>query len=153
MGSEGYTDKSMETTAVVSTSGAEGTVMCDYRDDCIRWRREVRKALFVQYHKKGVGEISDNEVYEVIYNLRLVSPPPLRPDNERVGLARSSVFTEKDGPFSELFYERTDKTTLSNDPSAKRRRIRIFRYLPEDDVRAYTKHCERTADWAGIDDF
>lgn len=122
-----------------------------YQVDCRDWRADVRKALYTEYHSRGVEEVSDNEVYELIFIKRKVPPPPARHDGERVGLARSSIFTERENPNNGgHYYEPTDKTTLSNDPVAKRRRIRIFRYLPEYDERASIRR-RSTTDWVGSD--
>ena len=119
---------------------------------CRSWRKQVRLAMYLEFHKRGIEVVSDNEVYELIFNLKRVPPPPLRADNQRVGLARSSVFTECEGGL-DCYYEPTKRTILSTDPSAKRRKIRIFKYLPELDQRVLYSSRSRRADWSGMDDF
>jgi len=86
-----------------------------YATACRSWRKQVRLAMYLEFHKKGIERVSDNEVYNLIFNLKKVPPPPLRADNQRVGLARSSVFTECEGGM-DCYYEPTKRMLLSTDP-------------------------------------
>ena len=125
--------------------------LSEYQAACKRWRRDVRLALYFEYHNHDINEVSDNQVYDLIFNIRRVPPPPLRVDGERTGLARTSIFTECEGGH-DCYYEPTGKLITSTDPSAKSRRIRIFRYLPELDPRVFYRTRSRRADWDGLDD-
>jgi hypothetical protein len=140
VGPEEDKDQSMDKvkTGVAGTT----TLMDHYRRECREWRRSVRAALYREFHTKDILVVSDNHVYELIYNLRKVLPPPLRPDGERTGLARTHIFTEReyDLPTNQYYryYEPTEDITHSADPSARSRKIRVFRYIPEEDPRCLT---------------
>lgn len=108
----------------------------------------MRLALYLKYHKRGVHEVSDNEVYDLIFVSKVVPPPPLPPDDGRVGLPRSSIFTEHES--GSCYYVRTDRTVLSDDPSAKRRRIRVFSYVADLDKRVHHEEGRRVG--AGLED-
>lgn len=128
------------------------TIKDIYKEDCRNWRMGVRSALHLEYHSKGILEVSDNHVYELIYNLQRVPPPPIRPDAERVGLARAPIFTEReyDSITDEYYkyYEPTEDKVRSVDPSARSRKIRVFRYVESEDPRCLNpKGPVRTRMW------
>lgn len=105
-----------------------------YTMECMRWRERMRLLIKRYIHDGGSDEASDNDVYHFIYVKKIAPEPPEPPSGGRRGLARSSVFIERES-VGGLFYTPTDKTVKSSDPKAKGRRVRVYRYLPSEDLR------------------